>query len=587
MAGAEQFRWTGVERVVAVSDPHGAYDALLETLKNAAVIDGQQQWAGGKTHLVITGDLLDRGADSRKVMDLVMSLEIQAAESGGMVHLTLGNHEVMNMVGDLRYVAAGEYAAFAADETAEQREHWFRIYAASHDAADEAALREGFDQSRPAGIYAHREAFGSEGHYGRWLLSKPVMVVINDTAYVHGGLPPLVANFDLPGLNEALRTELIEYVKQAEVLYGSGLLDPAVNFYDHSDAAELLAADATLSANIASATASVIELSGARIHGSQSPLWYRGTVGCSTPLEGDILTAALAAVDAKRVVIGHTPTLTRQVLTRHGGRVIEIDTGMLSSAYGGSGHALILQGTDVRVVSEMSSQASAPIEHPRRVGMRPDELSFEQLEELLRSGRVTSRTSNAAGQDVVEIVHGAATIAAIFTPNGRNKDFSAPLATYRLDRLLGLDMVPLTVAREIDGKRGALQFQPRATQDESQRAASGQGGDAWCSLQKQWNSMYIFDALIYNAGRPPGAMQYSRDNYQLILAGNENTFDSKRGKPKYLELAPLEFTASWTAALESLSDEKLAGHFADILDKRRLAALLKRRDLLLQEARAQ
>ena len=103
-AGAE-YRFTGAERIVALSDPHGAYDAMVTTLANAGVIDGDRNWAGGATHLVITGDLLDRGADSRPIMDLVMQLEAQAVEAGGQVHLTLGNHEVMNLVGDLRYVA--------------------------------------------------------------------------------------------------------------------------------------------------------------------------------------------------------------------------------------------------------------------------------------------------------------------------------------------------------------------------------------------------------------------------------------------------------------------------------------------------
>ncbi len=86
-AGAAQYTWSDVPRIVAISDPHGAYAAMVKTLKNADVIDGDRNWSGGDTHLVITGDLLDRGADSRKVMDLVMQLEAQADAAGGMVHL--------------------------------------------------------------------------------------------------------------------------------------------------------------------------------------------------------------------------------------------------------------------------------------------------------------------------------------------------------------------------------------------------------------------------------------------------------------------------------------------------------------------
>ena len=100
-AVAADWRFTGVERVVAVSDVHGAYDAMITTLTKAGVLNEEQSWGGGATHLVITGDILDRGPDSRKVMDLLMRIEGEALDAGGRVHLLLGNHEVMNLVGDL------------------------------------------------------------------------------------------------------------------------------------------------------------------------------------------------------------------------------------------------------------------------------------------------------------------------------------------------------------------------------------------------------------------------------------------------------------------------------------------------------
>ena len=67
-----QWQYSGVERIVAVSDIHGAYQPLVATLRNAAVLDPDLAWSGGSTHLVIVGDILDRGPDSRDVMDLLM-----------------------------------------------------------------------------------------------------------------------------------------------------------------------------------------------------------------------------------------------------------------------------------------------------------------------------------------------------------------------------------------------------------------------------------------------------------------------------------------------------------------------------------
>ena len=73
-------------------------------------------WAAGKTHLVQIGDVLDRGPDSRKAMDLLMKLEGQAADAGGAVHPLIGNHEAMVLLNDWRYVHPAEELAFGGAE---------------------------------------------------------------------------------------------------------------------------------------------------------------------------------------------------------------------------------------------------------------------------------------------------------------------------------------------------------------------------------------------------------------------------------------------------------------------------------------
>jgi hypothetical protein len=119
---SDDWQFSDINRVVAVSDIHGAYDALVATFQEAGIIDNDLHWSGAETHLVITGDLLDRGPDSRQVMDLIMRLEREAEIAGGQVHQLLGNHEVMNLNGDVRYVSDEEYAAFSGDESAQERD---------------------------------------------------------------------------------------------------------------------------------------------------------------------------------------------------------------------------------------------------------------------------------------------------------------------------------------------------------------------------------------------------------------------------------------------------------------------------------
>jgi len=314
-------------------------------------------------------------------------------------------------------------------------------------------------------------------------------------------------------------------------------------------------------------------------------VWYRGTVSCSILSEGDVLANSLKALGANRLVIGHSPTVTRQVLERFDGRVFEIDTGMLKKSYNGSGHALIIEGDNISVVSESGSDPVVPLPHPRRVGTRSSTLSVEALEQLLANGEIVSVSKGLFGLPLVKVTDGKRTVQAVFTKGPRRAGSDTEQAAYLLDRLLRLDMVPVTVAREVDGKQGTLQFLPENTQTETERVNSGRGGNARCPLPRQWNSAYIFDALIYNSSRSPSTMVYNTADWQLMLMGHQNAFGTKTSRPSYLRSIDLEITGTWVDALTSLSDQVLKENLGDVLDERRIAAIASRRDDLLKEAK--
>ena len=140
-----------VENWVALSDVHGQHDLFIKLLKAQGVIDEKEQWAYGKGHLVIIGDIFDRGAKVTESLWFVFGLEKQAAAVGGKVHLILGNHELMVMHADLRFLNP-KY-----------------LYT-------QGALRTVYPQF-----------FNTSTVLGQWLRSKPVCLTINESAFVHGG----------------------------------------------------------------------------------------------------------------------------------------------------------------------------------------------------------------------------------------------------------------------------------------------------------------------------------------------------------------------------------------------------------------
>ena len=225
------WRWTGVKRVVAVGDVHGAYDSLVELLGAAGLISREDRWVGGETHLVMLGDLVDRGPRSREALDLLMRLQKEAPYSGGQVHVVLGNHEVMNLVGDVRYVSAEEYLAFAAEEDPKDREEAFsRLYGKKKRYGADEIEQEEFDRTFPPGYFGHRRAFSPEGKYGRWLLEQPILIVINGVAYVHGGLAPCLATIDAEEINDRAIDELHQVLEAKAILVEAQVLPPEARF---------------------------------------------------------------------------------------------------------------------------------------------------------------------------------------------------------------------------------------------------------------------------------------------------------------------------------------------------------------------
>jgi hypothetical protein len=585
LAQDQEWRFEGVDRIVAVSDIHGDYDALVATLRQAQVIDKKLAWSGGNTHFVITGDLLDRGPESRRVMDLVMRLEQEAPLAGGRVHQLLGNHEVMNLIGDLRYVSDAEYAAFLGMEKAKERRLWYEHFRSSQPQdRDEGFLQWAFSQRAPPGFFGHRRAFRHDGVYGKWLLEKPMMIVINDTAFVHGGVPPLVAEQGLAGINASLKQELVDFVQLRAQLEEQEVMSPIDRFRDiratyaaRVDAGEFEGENAVAAGKIAA-------LSQSRLHGPAGPTWYRGTAVCNSLIEGDDLNAALQNIAAERVVFGHTPTVTRQVQQRMHGRIVEIDTGMLNSYYGGSGHALVIEDGELQVVNQNSGAWLQPIAHPVRVGHELIAIDEADLASLLMNGVVRASSSDGTTWQLVQIETEDITVSAYFKEISEEEKFVPELAAFKIDRLLGLGMIPVTVLREINGKRGTLQFVPANTITERERVAKGETSDTPCPIDKQLQAMYVFDSLIGNSARNPSSMLYSSEDWLLMLVDHELAFDVEQEWPAYLSETELEIGDQWRARLRELSDDLLQEELGDVLDSRRQQALYQRRDTLVESA---
>lgn len=161
--------WSGADSIFVVSDVHGEFDRLIAVLRNAGLIDEGLHWTGGRKHLVVIGDVFDRGADATRALWFLYQLEREAGRRDGNVHILLGNHEIMVMLGDLRYVSAKE---------------------------SEIAILHNATYSE---LFHPRTSV-----IGRWLTTRPAVIRIDDVLFAHGGVSSDYADWKIDEVDDSL-----------------------------------------------------------------------------------------------------------------------------------------------------------------------------------------------------------------------------------------------------------------------------------------------------------------------------------------------------------------------------------------------
>ena len=559
VAGSETaIRFPAPDRLVAVGDVHGDYAALVEVLLAARVIDDEQRWIGGATHLVSIGDLLDRGDASRAVMDLLMQLQSEAVEAGGRVHVVLGNHELMNLVGDLRYVAPGEYAAFAGDEDEALR-------AQVRETVRSAGRDESFIEERPEGFFAHRAAFAPDGRYGAWLLSQPPFVVIGDRLYIHAGASQWLVDGPLDARADDIRAGLVELLTAAEAPLA------AYPEYQDTDLIYLATRDDSERQRLPGAMRRFAErvapVAADPAYGPEGPFWYRGNANCPSALEGPSLERVLSTHGLKGVVIGHTPQRDARIRSRMEDRVLLIDTGMLAAYYGGRPRALLIDGDVLSVISPDGEQRV-----PARARIAVDGgLSGTEVERLLADGML----EGAGSEDSALVADGRSL--AVRVQRARKRSAAHSIAAYRLDRLLGLGMVPAAGLRDVDGRERLLEVNAGRWMLEAERQNKRIAPPGDCAPGHPFDLVRVFDALIGN-GRSPASLSYRIPDLAIRLIDHGDAFP----RSDRVEVPSVGDPHAITAMLRKATPEQLRETLGELLDARRLDALIARRTILLE-----
>jgi hypothetical protein len=591
-----RYKWDDVPRVVTIGDVHGSYDKLLKLLQGTGLVDDALVWSGGSDHLVFVGDLIDRGPDDRQVLDLVRRLQTEAETAGGRVHVLLGNHEVMNMSGDLRYVSDKGFRDFLPEEDKKLRNRaMMRFRNTVGPGVPLTQIKPAFEKRFPPGYSGRITSFWKGGEYGDWLLEQPAAIMVNGVVFLHGGLTEEVASLGLDGINEQVHEDIERFREDAAELVELTGVPPS--YADAMRVAHQLG-EATDSSKRTSVARSVLALSESLPYVHSGPLWYRGVSTEGERLERTSVDQALADLGAKTMVVAHTPTASGLINSRFSGKVYRVDVGM---AYGREPQALVFEGKDVWVYDPRSAGRGSPFEEPPQgegVAHFAEQLPEAQLLDFLRTAKITGCQYEQRGLRYAEIcdledrdLHLRAVFQTVDEkpeevaedPKSVPRTFRNEIAAFKVDRLLRIGLVPPTVERTHNGMTGSLQIWLESAVDQR--------------LIETYNLTNLFTEEILDeiiaadafmafldvwAPHESVGVMFLPHEKKVQVADSTKAFSTNRQLNPDLMTPPCgPIDPERELFLRQISPEDVAGAAGQYLSSEQIDALLARRDLVL------
>jgi hypothetical protein len=344
-------------RIVAIGDIHGADTAFVSILQKTQLINANQEWIAENTIFVQTGDVLDRGPGSRKAMDLLLKLQKQAPPKNSQVIALLGNHEVMNIIGDLRYVSPEEYASYSDTNSAKKQDAAFRSYEdflrqrskklGVEPPAFTKELEQDWKQKHPLGFIEHREAFSKKGTYGQWLRKHDAIAVIDGNVFLHGGISATVKDLSFDQINRKIHQELNdfdacrEYLQSQKAALSFFTLDEVVNAANQE--LQIQKQKQNEGVGDSSVLHKCVGLESWLLLHPDGPLWFRGFATWDDSEGATNIQELVSKYKVARFITAHTVQPDAQIRSRLNGKLFLIDTGMLSGNFFPGGRASALE----------------------------------------------------------------------------------------------------------------------------------------------------------------------------------------------------------------------------------------------------
>jgi hypothetical protein len=349
--------------IVVIGEVQGSAATVTRLLTHLGLADAQGHWTGGDTVLVQTGDLMDGGEHVRAVLDLFMRLQEEAPAAGGRVIVLMGNHEAMNILGELRDVNYLAYQSFAGPESEARQRQAFDDYVAWRQGraravgSGEFVFGEDFKAewlaTHPVGWIEYVEAMGAGGEYGKWLRTLPVAAQFGEVVFIHAGISPEMKGVDLEAINRRAAEEVAAFdedrasmAKEELCLPTSsaremvGVVKEEIDYVNSLDASQRTPGNPRV--------ARLLELQDLTRWGSwslltdQGPLWFRGASKWDETARGAEMAEILDTAGCRRMVTGQSDGKEHLIRSRFDDRVLLTSVDLADDLWAGGGEPAAL-----------------------------------------------------------------------------------------------------------------------------------------------------------------------------------------------------------------------------------------------------
>jgi hypothetical protein len=281
-----------VKRIIVIGDLHGDWEATIKSLQIAKLIDINNNWIGKDTVVVQLGDQIDRcrnfpcdkpgstiddEASDIKILLYFTELHSMAQKVGGAVYSIIGNHELMNVQGDMRYVSYENINEF--------NDYYNKPNMKS-------GMKSDIKSDMKSGMESRIMAFKPGNPLANFLAcTRKMVLIIGTNLFVHGGIMPEIANkYTVEEMNTKLS------------LYLQNKLDENIK----NDETDILFNDI-----------------------NKSPLWTR-EFGVSTQSNikcNELMSILKKKYNVERIFVGHTPQIDKGISSICDGAIWQVDYG--------------------------------------------------------------------------------------------------------------------------------------------------------------------------------------------------------------------------------------------------------------------